>query len=95
MPPPAPQGLEGERFRRKHLSLMLGALDAMLAFKAAVGSTPGRVHPNVVRATPFFANRGPSRRIGTVVNTYALTLRTVDGTENRELVSQRHPARAR
>ncbi|BEI80862.1 hypothetical protein CcaverHIS002_0200220 [Cutaneotrichosporon cavernicola] len=79
------QALEGERFRRKHLSLMLGGLDAMTAFKAAVGSTPGRVHPNVVRATPFFANRGPSRRIGTVVNTYALTLRSVSDDENRNL----------
>ncbi|BEJ11565.1 hypothetical protein CspHIS471_0200250 [Cutaneotrichosporon sp. HIS471] len=79
------QALEGERFRRKHLSLMLGGLDAMTAFKAAVGSTPGRVHPNVVRATPFFANRGPSRRIGTVVNTYALTLRSVNDDENSNL----------
>ncbi|GMK56435.1 hypothetical protein CspeluHIS016_0302750 [Cutaneotrichosporon spelunceum] len=81
----AQQATEGERFRRKHLSLMLGSLDAIAAFKAAVGTTPGRVHPNVVRAAPFLANRGPSRRIGTVVNTYALTLRTVNDTENSEL----------
>ncbi|KLT43877.1 hypothetical protein CC85DRAFT_311485 [Cutaneotrichosporon oleaginosum] len=87
MPPPTPAALslDGERFRRKHLSFILGDIDGMTAFKAAVGSTPGRVHPNVVRATPFFANRGPSRRIGTVINTYALTLRAVNDTENREL----------
>lgn len=74
-------------FRRKHLRLMLGQLETMAAFKAAVGSTPGRVHPNVVRAMPFFVGRGPSRRIGTVVNTYAMSLRAVSGAENREIVS--------
>lgn len=60
----------------------------MMAFKAAVGSTPGRVHSNVVRATPFLNGRGPSRRIGTVVNTYALSLRPVSDAENREIVSR-------
>lgn len=84
----APVQDQGSAFRRKHLRFLLGRqLETMTAFKAAVGSTPGRVHPNVVRATPFFVGRGPSRRIGTVVNTYATSLRVVSDAENREIVS--------